>query len=253
MIKLSVVIITFNEEKNIARCLDSVKSIADEIVVLDSFSKDKTEEICKSYGVQFFQHAFDGHIQQKNRAITYATSPFILSLDADEALDETLIRSILEVKKDIKFDGYSMNRLNYYCEKWLKHGGWYPDKKLRLWDSRKGEWGGINPHDKYELLDKTAPTGHLKGDILHYSYYAVEEHYKQAEYFTTIGANALFKQGKKAGFVKMWISPATRFIRDYIVKLGFLDGRYGYIACKIMAYSTYLKYKKLNQLHRESS
>jgi glycosyltransferase involved in cell wall biosynthesis len=252
MIKLSVVIITFNEEKNIARCLDSVKTIADEIVVLDSFSKDKTEEICKTYGVQFFQHAFDGHIQQKNRAITYATSPFILSLDADEALDETLIRSVIEAKKSWKFDGYSMNRLNYYCGKWLKHGGWYPDKKLRLWDSRKGEWGGVNPHDKYELFDKAAPTGHLKGNILHYSYYAVEEHYKQAEYFTTIAANALFKSGKKAGFVKTWISPAVRFIRDYIVKLGFLDGRYGYIACKIMAYSTYLKYKKLNQLHRKS-
>ena len=253
MVKISVVIITFNEEKNIARCLESVKKVADEIVVLDSFSTDKTEEICKSYNVKFFQHKFDGHIQQKNRAITYATSPFILSLDADEALDDNLVKSILYVKAHWEFDAYSMNRLNSYCGKWLKHGGWYPDIKLRLWDSRLGAWGGINPHDKYELKDKSKITGHLQGDILHYSYYTVEEHYKQADYFTTIAAKALFEDGKKSGFIKTWLSPCTRFLRDYFLKLGFLDGKYGFIACKIMAYSTYLKYKKLNKLNRNKS
>lgn len=252
MVKLSVVIITFNEEKNISRCIESVKDIADEIVVLDSFSTDKTEEICNYFGIKFFQHLFDGHIQQKNRAITFASNPIILSLDADESLDENLKKSIKEAKNNWQFDGYSMNRLNYYCGKWLKHSGWYPDKKLRLWDSRKGEWGGINPHDKYELFDKTAKTAHLKGDILHYSYYAVEEHYKQVEYFTAIGAKALFESGKKAGFVKMYLSPVARFLRDYIIKLGFLDGYYGFIACKIMAYSTYLKYKKLNELVKKA-
>ena len=114
MPQLSVVIITFNEEKNIARCLESVKEIADEIVVLDSFSKDRTKEICASFGVKFYEHAFDGHIQQKNRAITYASHPHILSLDADEALDETLKNSILEVKKNWTHDGYYMNRLTNY-------------------------------------------------------------------------------------------------------------------------------------------
>lgn len=197
MIKLSVVIITFNEEKNIERCLLSVKEVADEIVVLDSFSKDKTREICEKYDVKFFQHAFDGHIQQKNRAITYASFPHVLSLDADEALDETLQKSIQEIKSNFLKEGYYMNRLTNYCGHWVRHCGWYPDKKLRLWDSRKGAWTGINPHDKYELFSGDKNAGFLKGDILHYSYYTVDDHYKQMEYFSNIAAQAYVEKGKK--------------------------------------------------------
>src|SRR3990172_2864038 len=184
MVQLSVVIITFNEEKNIGRCLDSVKTIADEIVVLDSFSTDKTEELCKAKGARFFQHKFDGHIEQKNRAITFAKFPYILSLDADEALSEELKKSILEIKNNFSADGYYMNRLTNYCGQWIYHCGWYPDKKLRLWDSRKGKWGGINPHDKYELFTSDTAARFLTGNILHYSYYSVEEHYVQAQKFS---------------------------------------------------------------------
>jgi len=247
MVNISAVIITFNEEKNIARCLDSLRGVVDEVVVLDSFSTDRTEEICKANGVKFFQHVFDGHIQQKNRAITYASFPHVLSLDADEALDETLKTSIRGVKNNWQYDGYSMNRLTNYCGKWIKHGGWYPDKKLRLWDSRKGTWTGINPHDKYELKEGSSQ-GHLKGDILHYSYYSIEEHYKQVDYFTTISAKAYAQKGKKSNWFLRWISPVIKFLRDYIFKLGFLDGYYGYVVCRISAYATYLKYKKLSEL-----
>lgn len=252
MIKLSVVIITFNEEHNIGRCLESVKDIADEVLVLDSFSKDRTEEICKSYGVNFFQHAFDGHIQQKNRAITYAANSYILSLDADEAIDETLKKSILEVKKNWQFDAYSMNRLTNYCGKWIKHGGWYPDRKLRLWDSRKGEWGGTNPHDKYDLFDKNAKTGHLKGDILHYSFYSVEEHYKQAAYFSDIAAKAMYAEGRRSNFFMIWFSPIVKFVKDYIFKGGFLDGKAGYSIAKISAMYTRNKYRQLKRLYERS-
>lgn len=247
MISLSVVIITFNEERNIARCIKSVQQVADEVVVLDSFSKDRTEAICKELGVKFYQHAFDGHIQQKNRAITYATSPYVLSLDADEALDEKLVKSILEVKNNWTHDAYEMNRLTNYCGKWIRHCGWYPDKKLRLWDSRKGSWTGINPHDRYEMQPGSTEK-HMVGDILHYSYYSIEEHYKQVEYFTTISAKAYFDKGKKSGFFKIWFSPVVKFLRDYFFKLGILDGKYGFIVCRISAYATYLKYKKLKQL-----
>jgi len=247
MIQLSVVIITFNEQKNIARCLESVKDIADEIVVLDSFSTDKTEEICKSHGAKFFQHAFDGHIQQKNRAITYATSPYVLSLDADEALDETLCKEIKRVKLIWDKDAYEMNRMTNYVGKWIKHSGWYPDRKLRLWDSRKGSWKGFNPHDKYEM-NEGCTTARLKGNILHYSYYSVEEHYKQVEYFTTISAKAYFENGKKVSLLKVYFSPIVKFLRDYFFKLGFLDGSKGFIICRISAYHTYLKNKKLYAL-----
>ena len=250
MTPVSVVIITFNEEHNIARSLDSVKGIADEIVIVDSFSKDKTKEICLSYGAKFIENKFEGHIQQKNFAITQAKYPHILSLDADEALDEKLRNSISEVKKNFVHDGYYMNRLTNYCGKWVHHSGWYPDTKLRLWDSRKGQWAGVNPHDKYELTTGDSNTGKLQGDILHYSYYTVEEHYKQAEYFADIAAKSFFKMGKKASFFKLLINPIAKFLHHYIVHFGFLDGRAGFTIAKISAWSTYLKYRKLRELSR---
>lgn len=249
MTPISVVIITFNEERNIARCLDSVREVADEIIVLDSFSTDRTEEICRSKGAKFFRHKFDGHIEQKNRAITYASNPHVLSLDADEALDETLIRSILEVKKNRTADGYTMNRLTNYCGTWIRHCGWYPDKKLRLWDSRLGRWEGINPHDRY-VMQGNAKIMHLKGDILHYSYYSREDHYKQVEYFTDISSRAFWKAGKRVGILKWYFSPVVKFVRDYVIKLGFLDGSAGFTISRISAYATFLKYKKLRKLQQ---
>lgn len=251
MIKLSVVIITFNEEKNIERCLTSVKDIADEIVVLDSFSKDKTAEICINHGVKFFQHTFDGHIQQKNRAITYANFPHILSLDADETLSSELAESIKKVKQNFSKDGYYINRLTNYCGHWVKHCGWYPDAKLRLWDSRKGQWTGTNPHDKYELFEGDNHTDRLKGDILHYSYYTLSDHYKQVEYFTNIASKAYFEKGKKASVFNLVVNPIAKFINHYILNLGFLDGKAGFLISKISAYATYLKYKKIRSLYRQ--
>lgn len=250
MPQISVVIIAYNEERNIARCLESVASVADEIVVLDSFSKDRTKEICASYGVKFYEHAFDGHIQQKNRAITYATHPYILSLDADEALDDTLKKSILDAKANWTHDGYYMNRLTNYCGHWVRHCNWYPDTKLRLWDSRKGSWTGINPHDKYELKEGDRNTKHIKGDILHYSYYSVEDHYKQVEYFTNIASKAFVEAGKKAPLYKLLLNPFAKFMDHYVLHLGFLDGKAGYLISKISAYATYLKYKKIRDIYK---
>lgn len=250
MVRISAVIITFNEEKNIRRCLTSLQGIADEIVVVDSFSKDKTKEICSTFDVKFVEHAFEGHIEQKNWAITQASNPYVLSLDADEALDETLKRSILKVKENWTHDAYSMNRLTNYCGKWIHHCGWYPDTKLRLWNARKGEWGGDNPHDKFELFDKEAKTLHLEGDLLHYSYYTLEDHYKQVTYFTDILAKAQYNKGKKAPLIVLLFSPIVKFMKDYFFKLGFLDGKAGFTICRISAYATYTKYKKLRNHYR---
>lgn len=247
IVKLSVVIITFNEEKNIARCLSSVKNIADEIVVVDSFSKDSTKKICSEYGVSFIENKFAGHIQQKNFAITQAKYKHILSLDADEAIDETLEKEILKAKQNWNTDGYSMNRLTNYCGHWVKHCGWYPDVKLRLWDSTKGKWDGINPHDEY-ILNSNCSKQHLKGNILHYSYYTIEDHYKQVDYFTSISAKAYFEKGITSNVLKIYFNPIIKFIRDYFLKLGILDGYTGFTISRISAYATYLKYKKLYDL-----
>jgi glycosyltransferase involved in cell wall biosynthesis len=252
MHKISAVIITYNEEKNIQRCLDSLKDIVDEIVVLDSFSSDKTEEICKRNGVKFHQHAFDGHIQQKNRAITYASNPYILSLDADESLDDTLKQSILKVKNNWTHDGYTMNRLTNYCGHWVRYCNWYPDTKLRLWDSRKGNWTGTNPHDIYKLKDGNKNIKHLKGDILHYSYHSIDDHYKQVAYFTDIASKAYVEKGKKAPFYKLIVNPTAKFIDHYILHLGFLDGSTGFLISKISAYAAFVKYKKIRTLYRDA-
>jgi glycosyltransferase involved in cell wall biosynthesis len=249
MPKLSVVIITFNEERNIGRCIGSVLDVADEIIVVDSFSTDKTREICEKQGFKFIEHAFDGHIQQKNFAITQATYPHQLSLDADEALSEDLKAEILKIKNDWKFDGYRMNRLTNYCGKWIHHCGWYPDTKLRLYDSAKGRWSGVNPHDKFEM-NPGSKIDFLKGDILHYSYYSVEEHIRQADKFSTIAAKELIGLGKSVSYFQIIVNPVAKFIRNYILRLGFLDGYYGFLICRIAAHETFLKYTKARQIKR---
>ena len=252
MLKLSVVIITLNEEKNIARCLESVKDIADEIVIVDSFSSDRTEEICKSFNVRFISHEFNGHIEQKNWAIQQATYQHVLSLDADEELSERLKKSILEVKGNWQHDGYYFNRLTNYCGKWIRHTSWYPARKLRLWDRSKGKWGGLNPHDKFKL-DKGSKKKFLKGDLLHYSYYSINEHVAQINNFSTIVANAYFKENKKASYLNIIVNPFWRVLRDYIIKLGFLDGFYGLVVSVNSAHETFLKYIKLRNLYREQA
>lgn len=249
MIRLSVVIITYNEERNIGRCIDSVLAVADDIVVVDSFSTDGTAVICAEKGVRFISHIFEGHIEQKNYAITQAVYPHILSVDADEALTEVLTASILEVKNNWSHDAYWMNRLTNYCGQWIKHCGWYPDKKLRLWDSRKGRWTGTNPHDKFELQQGSETN--LKGDLLHYSYYSIHDHLKQVNYFTDISSKALYQQGVKTTVIQIIVAPLVKFVRDYFIKMGFLDGLYGFAISVISSHATFLKYLKLKSYSKK--
>ena len=248
-VQLSAVIITFNEEKNIKRCLDSLIGVVDEIVVVDSFSTDDTKKICAQFDVKFIEHAFEGHIEQKNWAKAHAKYDHIISLDADEALNEELSKSILTIKSNWEFEAYSMNRLTNYCGKWIRHSGWYPDVKIRLFDRRKGNWGGVNPHDKVILNDKVQ-VKHIAGDLLHYTFYTREEHIKQIHKFSTIGAKALHKNGVKSSWVKLVIKPAARFIKAFILLKGFLDGWEGLAISRLSAYANYLKYSKLLKLQR---
>ncbi len=249
MQKISVVIITFNEEKDIGRCLDAVQNIADDIVVVDSFSTDRTEEIAKDKGARFVQHAFEGHIQQKNWAITQAKYPHVLSIDADEVVSEILCNEILRVKQNWTADGYFFNRMTNYCGKWIKHCGWYPDRKLRLWDSRKGQWGGINPHDKFEM-EGGCKEEFLKGDLYHYSYHSISQHVLQIDKFSAIGAEEAINRGKKANVFLLLFKPVWKFFRDYIIKLGFLDGYYGFVICGLSSVATFVKYLKMIELKK---
>lgn len=249
-IQLSVVIITFNEEHNIARCIESVRGVADDILIIDSHSTDATRDIAQAMGARVVEHDFDGHIQQKNRAASLAKHDYVLSLDADEALSEELKISVLQVKQNWKYDAYQMNRCTNWCGTWIKHSGWYPDKKLRMWDRRKGAWGGVNPHDKWELESGSDNFQWISGDILHYSYYTVEEHWAQAEKFSTIAAKAMHLQGKRISRLGVYLKTISKFIRNYILRAGFLDGLPGFTVCKITAWETYRKYRKLYGLQQ---
>lgn len=248
---LSVVIITKNEEKNIGRCLQSIEGLTDDIVVVDSGSEDLTYNICKEYNVRFFTTEWKGYSTTKNYANSLAKYPLILSLDADEALSSELRNSISEVLKKQKASAYSMNRLTNYCGKWIKHGGWYPDKKIRLFNYDEGLWDDSLIHESI-VLKNGSPVIHLKGDLLHYSYHSVSEHIAQANKFTELTAYTAFQSGKKSSVFKVLLNPQIKFIKDYLIKLGFLDGFYGLVIAYISSFATFLKYVKLYQLARQS-
>jgi len=247
MIKITAVIITFNEERNIVRCLQSLEGVADEVVIVDSFSTDQTEPLCLPFGVRFIKHTFEGYIQQKSWAVAQAKYDYVLALDADEVLSETLKNSIIEVKKNWQHDCYSFSRLNNYLGKWIRHCGWYPDVKLRLWDRRKGDWGGNNPHDKV-IMNKGCRIQRIDGDLLHYSYYSIKQHLDQINKFTEISAKEAFMKGAKASIIKAIIKAIWKFKRDYFFKLGFLDGYYGFVICILSAYAAFIKYIKIIEL-----
>ena len=251
MIPLSVVIITQNEAKNICRCLDAVQGLADEIIVVDSGSTDETEALCGLYQVRFCYHPFEGFMQQKNYAVQQASNPYILALDADEVLSPELFDTIQKVKQNWVEDAYQMNRLNNYCGQWIRYCGWYPDRKIRLFDRRKASWGVAEIHEKV-LVEKTASIGMLEGDLLHYSYNSIEEHVSRSNRYSTQVALAAFKRGKCAPFWKILYSPLFFFFKKYFIKLGFLDGYYGFVICMIGSYYNFLKYVKLRDLWRNS-
>ena len=247
--KLSAVIITFNEERNIQRCIESLLPVADEIIVVDSFSTDRTEEICKLYSIKFFQNVFEGHIEQKNIALLKANHDWILSIDADEALSETLQKAIKKSLEAPQFDAFAMNRLTNYCGKWVKYCGWYPDTKVRLVKKNKAHWTGTNPHDKLELKEKSQVCS-LQGDLLHYSYYTKEDHFKQIEYFGNISAKEQFLKGKNISVFLLYLKVITQFFKSYFVKMGFLDGKTGWLISSRSAYATLRKYQILRKMHQ---
>ena len=252
MAHFSVVIISLNEERNIGRCLDSVRGLTDDIVVIDSGSTDRTIEICKNKGARVIHQPWLGYSAQKNFGHGQASCDFILSLDADEALSEDLRLSISELTGTPAHLVYEMNRITNYCGKWIRHCGWYPDQKPRFFDRRIAKWDGAAIHEDL-YVEPGHSRGFLKGDILHYSYYSIADHIQQIDLFTEINAIELFEKGKKVSLFKLIYCTPVRFIRDYFIQLGLLDGYYGYVICRLSAEATFLKYLKLKQLNDNAS
>lgn len=246
---LSVIIITFNEENHIGRCIRSVRKIADEIIILDSYSTDNTVQIARDLGATVYFEKFRGYIGQKNLATQLASHNYILSLDADEALDENLVQSILQAKQKFASRLYTMNRCSIFNGKLIRHGLWYPDRKIRLFDRRIAKWGGMNPHDKI-VAPNEIKCEHLYGDILHYSHNSIDDMVDQNNKLSTIAASSLYAAGKRSSWFKILVHPAWAFFNGYFLKLGLLDGLDGFIISINNAHQVFTKYSKLSRLQK---
>lgn len=245
---LSISIITFNEEENIRDCLESVKW-ADEIIVVDSHSTDRTREIAQECTDCVIERDWAGHVAQKNFALEQATCDWVFCMDADERVSPELareIRGILE-SDDQPEAGFSVPRKTFYLGRWITHGGWYPDRKLRLVRPGRAKWGGIDPHDH---LYAEGPVRKLKGDLYHYTYRDIADHLDTINKFTTIGAAQLHKRGKGHPLFHMVFNPMVKFLKMYVFRMGFLDGLAGFVIASLSSYYVFLKYAKLWELRR---
>jgi glycosyltransferase involved in cell wall biosynthesis len=252
MKKISATIIAFNEERNIERCLQSLQGVADEIIVVDSFSQDKTVEICEKYGAKVFQHPFEGYGAQKNFAVSQASFDLILSLDADEALSEPLKKSLIEAKESEAFDAWKCNRITNFCGTWIRHGGWYPDRQLRFWNRNAGSWNDSKVHEKVDLKPD-ARLGYLKGDLLHYSYYSFDEYIRQMNKYSDLKAEELIRRGKSPAALKLIFKPFGKFLTNYVYKMGFMDGYYGFVLAVSAGYADFITQVKMKEKSRKKA
>ena len=244
--KISATVITLNEEVNLVRCLESL-GWADEIVVVDSFSQDKTVEIARRYADKVVQREWPGYIAQKNCAVDCCSNNWIFGIDADEQVSSELASSILhKAESGLDMDGYAVSRKSRYLGKWIKHGEWYPDFKVRLFDRRKGCWGGIEPHDKVVL--KRRPEK-LPGHLLHYPYPDLRAHLRQINLFTTISAREHYRLGYRPSVAKVVLNPFSRFLKGYLLRTGCLDGFAGFALAALSSVNELVRLLKLWELY----
>jgi glycosyltransferase involved in cell wall biosynthesis len=250
--RISVCIITFNEEQNIAATLESVRAVADEAIVVDSGSTDTTVEIARARGARVFVEPWKGYAAQKNSAIQKAQCEWVLSLDADEQVSPELAASIASLKTGTntsEVDGYMVNRRNIYFGRWLKHAGYYPDPKLRL---IKRELAEFEPRAVHEDLRKPERLGKLQGDLLHFAYRRLEDLIEHSNRYSSLGAQMVVDAGGKVGFssFNVVVRPLVRFLYAYFFRLGFLDGREGLLT--LINHASYVswKYAKAWELSR---
>ena len=243
-VKLSATVITFNEEEKIADCLDSL-SFADEMVVVDSGSTDRTVEIARAKGARVVLNKWGGHIQQRNFAIGQAAGEWVLNLDADERISDRLKGEILSAIGNSSADGFVIPRMVFYINRWIRYCGWYPAPKIRLFRKGKGRATGENPHDRIELDGRL---GKMKGDIYHFSFDNISDHLATINNFTEIAARERMAKGKRAGISSIILRPPAMFIKMYFFKGGFMDGIPGFIVCALSAYHVFCKYTKLREM-----
>lgn len=251
VLKLSAVIISLNEERNIGRCIGSLLDVADEIVVLDAHSTDRTRDICLAAEVTFVQKEWQGYSSSKNYANSLVSGDYIISVDADEALSPELAESILSIKSAASHNvAFSMNRLNNYFGKWIRHGDWYPDRKVRIFKKGEGRWEG-SIHERLVFPANTKII-HLRGDLLHYATPTIAEYVRKSWHYAHLVAQSDIEHRK----MKTWlyhgaIKPLSLFIRSYFIKMGFLDGYQGLMLAGIAAWERHVRYVAFRRLKRK--
>lgn len=245
-VPLSVVIITLNEEANLERCLKSVPFAAEKIVV-DSFSTDRTVQIAQSFGAKVVQEKWRGYGAQKDFAVGLASHDWILSLDADEALSPELENEILERFSELDPEvGYRLPRLSCHMKRWIRHGGWYPDYQLRLFNRRHSKWSQDSLHEKVQAKR----TENLRSNLLHWVFDDIADQVRTNDKYSTVGAEDLHRRGKKFSLLKLLIKPPVKFVENYFWKQGFRDGLPGFIIAVGSAYSVFLRWAKLWELEK---
>lgn len=248
MIRISACIITFNEERNIERCIRSLEGVADEVIVVDSFSKDNTVALAEALGAKVIQRPFNGYGEQKHFAEEQASNDWIFSLDADEALSDELKTTLLGLKNGTPaHQAYEVNILTNYCGKWIRHCGWYPQPKVRFWNRKAATMLSDKVHEGIRMHREEDTVGKLKGDLLHYSYHTISDHIKKIEHYSEVGARFDVERGRRCSILKLLIAPKWQFLSDFILRKGFMDGYYGYIVCRNSAMASYVKYAKIRQ------
>ncbi len=250
MTRLSAVIIANNEGHQIATCIEALQKVTDDIVLVDSGSSDDTIEIAKSLGARVFEYGWKGYSQNKNFGNEQAHSNWILSIDADEILSEDLIESIHKLKF-LENEVYEFDRANHFCGQWIKYCGWYPDWKVRIFNRKQVKWSGDFVHETL-TIPVTFKRIRLTGKLLHYSYENDKDHLDRIERYSQLSAEKMLSKGEPINYVKMYGSPVFRFIRTYLLKLGFMDGKAGWTISKRNAYMVYKKYQKLKWLHQKN-
>lgn len=243
--KISATIITFNEERNVSRVIESLRC-CDEILVLDSGSNDRTVEIATKLGARVEEAGWHGYAAQKNIAAELAAHDWILSIDADESLSEALEAEIWHIKKTgPRFDGYTMPRLAQYLGRWILHSGWYPDRKVRLFNRKKARWVGDFVHESVEVLGSV---GHLKSNLLHFTCNSLSEHLRSMDGYTTLAAQEIAAREQRVALGRLLVDPPWTFFRTYVLKLGFLDGVEGLSIAYMAALYNFVKYAKARHM-----
>ena len=243
--KISATIITFNEERNVARVIESLRC-CDEILVLDSGSNDRTVEIAKKLGARVVEASWHGYAAQKNIAAELAAHDWILALDADESLSEALEAEIWQSKKaGPKYDGFTVPRLAQYLGRWILHSGWHPDRKVRLFNKHKAKWVGDFVHESVQVNGRV---GHLESNLLHFTCDSLSEHLKTMDRYTTLAAEELVSRKQKIQLRNMILDPAWTFNKTYFFQRGYKDGLEGLTIAYMAALYTFLKYAKARNM-----